>query len=250
MLIFIILHFVMYPSSNGYNSYMDRDEGSIGLLVKPPPVTKELLYVTIVLDVLAILFSLLVSLVFTLCIIATIIASHAYSYRGIRLKKYPVTGFLVVISFQGALTYFMVYNGAGVMSHPAVPALGMLISALLLGGFYPLTQIYQHEQDIRDNVRTISYQLGITGTFVFCLIMYLAAEALLFFYFRQSAISRFFLLQLFFLPIIVYFIQWWRNAARDRKYVDFHHAMRMNFIAACSTNMAFISMIVMNYMSL
>ena len=28
--IFIILHLLVYPSSNGYNSYMDRDVGSIG----------------------------------------------------------------------------------------------------------------------------------------------------------------------------------------------------------------------------
>ena len=32
LLIFIILHFIMYPASNGYNSYMDNDEESIGML--------------------------------------------------------------------------------------------------------------------------------------------------------------------------------------------------------------------------
>jgi 1,4-dihydroxy-2-naphthoate octaprenyltransferase len=30
VLIFFILHFLIYPASNGYNSYMDRDTESIG----------------------------------------------------------------------------------------------------------------------------------------------------------------------------------------------------------------------------
>ena len=35
LLIFLILHLLIYPSSNGFNSYMDRDEGSIGGLKSP-----------------------------------------------------------------------------------------------------------------------------------------------------------------------------------------------------------------------
>ena len=50
LLVFVILHLVMYPASNGYNSYMDRDEESIGMLEKPPGVTRQLYYVTLALD--------------------------------------------------------------------------------------------------------------------------------------------------------------------------------------------------------
>src|SRR5690606_10103933 len=99
-----------------------------------------------------------------LCIIANILAPRAYSYRGIRLKKYPVTGFLTVVIFQGAITYYMVFMGSGGMAWP-LPWPGMVISSLLFGGFYPLTQVYQHQQDLRDGVRTISYMLGVNGTF-------------------------------------------------------------------------------------
>ncbi|WP_223285001.1 hypothetical protein [Hymenobacter qilianensis] len=34
--VFVVLHVLAYPASNGYNSYYDRDEGSIGGLKKPP----------------------------------------------------------------------------------------------------------------------------------------------------------------------------------------------------------------------
>ena len=51
ILIFIILHFLIYPASNGYNSYMDRDTGSIGGLEKPPPPSRQLYLTTIFLDI-------------------------------------------------------------------------------------------------------------------------------------------------------------------------------------------------------
>ena len=54
----------------------------------------------------------------------------------------------------------------------AVPVLAMIASSLLIGGFYPLTQIYQHEEDYNDGVITISYLLGYKGTF-FLLALYM-----------------------------------------------------------------------------
>ena len=41
VMLFIALHFFIYPGSNIYNSYMDEDKGSIGGLKQPPPVTKN-----------------------------------------------------------------------------------------------------------------------------------------------------------------------------------------------------------------
>jgi 1,4-dihydroxy-2-naphthoate octaprenyltransferase len=75
LLVFIILHLIMYPASNGYNSYMDQDEDSIGMIEKPPKATKELFYLTLILDGLAITLSLLVNLPFALFIMANILAS-------------------------------------------------------------------------------------------------------------------------------------------------------------------------------
>ena len=40
-LIFFILHFLIYPASNGYNSYMDRDTKSIGGLGETPAAFKS-----------------------------------------------------------------------------------------------------------------------------------------------------------------------------------------------------------------
>jgi 1,4-dihydroxy-2-naphthoate octaprenyltransferase len=133
ILIFVILHFLIYPASNGYNSYMDRDTESIGGIEKPPPPSRQLYLLTIVLDIAAILLSALIHPLFPVFLLFYIGASKAYSYRGIRLKKFPVIGYLTVIIFQGALTFGLVYYGSNEDSTFFVPWQGMLICALLIG---------------------------------------------------------------------------------------------------------------------
>jgi len=52
--VFIIVHFFLYPASNGYNSFFDKDEKSIGGLKNPPPVNKGLYYLSLSFDVIAV----------------------------------------------------------------------------------------------------------------------------------------------------------------------------------------------------
>ena len=43
---FLIIHVLVYPASNGYNSYVDKDESPVGGLEKPPQPTKQLFWIT------------------------------------------------------------------------------------------------------------------------------------------------------------------------------------------------------------
>ena len=245
LLIFVILHFLIYPASNGYNSYMDQDTESIGGLEKPPPASRELYLVTIVLDITGILLSLLISPLFAFVMLFYIGASKAYSYRGIRLKRFPIIGYLVVIVFQGALTFWLIYYGSNDLHSTWVPWQGMVICALLIGGFYPLTQIYQHKQDLDDGVATISYKLGYTGTFVFCAIVYLAAWSFMAqFFIRQQQVYKLLSASIFFIPIIVYFIQWFVKVRKNSEAANFRNTMRMNWLAASCTNTSFFILLI------
>src|SRR5882672_2137549 len=57
--VFLILHFLLYPASNSYNSYFDKDEKSIGGLKNPPPVNKGLYWMSLSLDLLAIVIGVI-----------------------------------------------------------------------------------------------------------------------------------------------------------------------------------------------
>ena len=245
ILIFFILHMLVYPASNGYNSYMDRDEGSIGGIKDPLMPTRELFYVTVAMDVLAILLGITISLWFSLGIFIYILASRAYSYRGIRLKRFPVMGYLTVVIFQGAFTFWLVYHGSHFPTTFDVPLSGMLASSLLIGGFYPLTQVYQHEADARDGVKTISAWLGYRGTFVFTACVYTLAMAVLAYHFFSSLDwNKFFVLATCMLPILVYFFVWARKVWKDTAAADFTHTMRMNAVASVCSNSGFLILII------
>ena len=241
ILIFFILHFLIYPASNGYNCYMDRDTESIGGLEKPPPPSRQLFLITIVLDIMGLLLSFFISLYFFAGMILYVAASKAYSYRGIRLKKYPVIGYMIVIFFQGAATFWLVYHGSDVNETLNVPWQGMAICLLLIGGFYPLTQIYQHKQDVDDGVVSISYKLGYKGTFIFCAALYLLAFLLIaIWYIQRQQLQNLIMIQIFFIPVIVYFLWWFLQVNKNYSAANFKNTMRMNWLASACTNAAFI----------
>jgi 1,4-dihydroxy-2-naphthoate polyprenyltransferase len=224
---------------------MDRDTESIGGLEKPPPPSRQLFLITILLDTMAILLSILISPLFAGVAILYIGASKAYSYRGIRLKKFPIIGYLTVIIFQGALTFFLVYYGSNADTKTGAPWQGMIISALLIGGFYPLTQIYQHKQDLADGVETISYRLGYTGTFVFCAVVYALAWLFMIQYFiSMHEINKLLVISILFVPVIVYFTGWFLQVKQNKSAANFKNTMRMNWLASACTNAAFIILLI------
>lgn len=247
LIIFLILHLLVYPSSNGYNSYMDRDVESIGGLKQPMMPTKQLYIVTVFIDVVAVLASLLISTWFAGAILLYIVCSRLYSCRGIRLKQYPITGYLIVIINQGALTFFMVFHGASQIVTMDMPWEGLVTAAFLIGGFYPITQVYQHTTDANDEVETISMLLGKRGTFIFCAGMYAIALGILFYYYMHiKQMISFLVLQIFFIPILVFFIRWFLKVWRDEDQANFAYTMQMNWLASTCTSLAFITLIILH----
>lgn len=248
IIVFLILHLLVYSSSNGYNSYMDRDETPIGGLKNPLQPTRQLFYVTICMDVLAILFSYFISSYFALGILLYILASKAYSYRKIRLKKYPVIGFLTVFIFQGAVIFFITYHSV----HPEqifdVPVIPCITSSLLIGALYPLTQIYQHEEDKKDGVTTISYLLGKKLSFVFSMLLFLFATFLLFLRLKQhDQLNHFYLYLMLMLPVVLFFLYWMRRVWINDGEANFINSLRMNVIATVCTTVFFITLIILNH---
>jgi 1,4-dihydroxy-2-naphthoate octaprenyltransferase len=225
---------------------MDKDEDAIGGVESPMQPTRQLFLVTIVLDVLAIASAFYISTWFALSIIIYIICSRLYSYRRVRLKQYPVIGYAVVILNQGALTFFMIYHGASHNAATIIPMHGLLAASFLIGGFYPITQIYQHESDAKDGVQTISMMLGRKGTMVFCAIMYLIAFSILaHYYLVNDYVRSFIILQIFFIPVLVFFIRWATRIWKEESAADFKNTMRMNWLASTCTSLAFITLILL-----
>lgn len=237
VLILVILHLFIYPASNGYNSYFDKDEGPIGGLANPPAVDKSLFYVSLLFDLIGIILSLLISVEFALSVLIYGLISKAYSHPSIRLKKYPIMGLLSVGIFQGFFIYLAVTMAFLELKPMELieweylfPA---MISSVLLIGSYPMTQIYQHDEDSKRGDKTLSLMLGIQGTFIFTAIVFLGADILFGIYFYEiDKIEYFYYFQIFLIPVLSYFQVWMFKAWNDKSKVDHRRTMRLNKISS------------------
>jgi 1,4-dihydroxy-2-naphthoate octaprenyltransferase len=243
---FVIIHVFLYPASNGYNSYFDKDEKSIGGLKNPPPVTRGLYYLSLLFDATALVLGFLkISLLFAVLLLIYGLVSKAYSHPSIRLKKFPIGGLLTVSVFQGFFTFLMCYigiNDYGIEnlwnSRVMVPA---ILSSIILLGTYPMTQIYQHEEDAARGDKTVSLLLGIKGTFIFVLVVFTLATAgyVTYFYsFYSLWFGEIFLLSLF--PVVVFFLIWFFRVWNDPAKANFANTMWLNFLSAFCLNAFFI----------
>ena len=247
--VFLILHVLVYPASNGYNSYHDRDEGSIGGLRQPPKVTQELFHLVLFFDALALLLSFFVSPLFALAVALYLLVSKAYSNRDIRLKKYPVISTLVVTVFQGAFTFLMVQLGADLDWQQILQAPNSwfaLVSTLFLCGSYPLTQIYQHQEDAERGDKTLSLLLGIRGTFVFAgIALGLGATLLVGLYLALGQLQSILVFLVCTAPITYYFLSWVRRSWQNTGEVNFENTMRMNKISSLCISLAFFLILIL-----
>lgn len=243
--VFVILHFFLYPASNGFNSYFDKDEESIGGLERPPKVTRELYYVSLLLDLIALVAGFFIGMEFVIMLFLYGLVSKAYSHPSVRLKRYPFTGWFIAGLFQGFFTFLMVIVGiqgsslTEIFYSDKILFAGVL-STLLLWGSYPMTQVYQHSEDSKRGDITISLKLGVLGTFHFTAVVFVIANILfLVFYARYYSIIYVVLFQLFALPMLVYFVLWYLKVRNNRKAADFRNTMRLNMISSICLSLFF-----------
>lgn len=243
---FLIVHFLLYPASNGYNSYFDKDEKSIGGLKNPPPVNKGLYYLSILFDVAAIALALWkITIAFAVMLLIYGLVSKAYSHPIVRLKRYPYTSWFIAGLFQGAFTFIMCYMGVNkydfVQTLKPTVLIPALLSSVMLWGNYPMTQIYQHEEDAKRGDITLSLKLGIKGTFWFVLCIFNLSVVGFSLYFIKIFSSQYAVVFVVVLmPVVLFFMYWFYKVWHDQTKANYTHTMWLNFISATCLNAFFV----------
>jgi 4-hydroxybenzoate polyprenyltransferase len=142
------------------NSAYDRDEGDIAYLRRPPPPPPHLATFGFGLMVLGLLGSLLLPAGFRAVYAVCLGLSVLYSVPPFRLKAVPGMDWLINMWGFGTFTPYAGWAATGVpvdLSHGLV----LLAFCPLFAALYPLTQIYQFEEDARRGDRTLALILGI-----------------------------------------------------------------------------------------
>jgi 4-hydroxybenzoate polyprenyltransferase len=142
------------------NSAFDRDEGDVAYLRRPPPPPRHLAAFSIALmgvgQILAFLLAEPYPMLYAVCFVLSV----AYSVPPLRLKAVAGADWLINMWGFGTLTPAAGWAATGIAVDPA-RGLVLLAFCPLFAALYPLTQLYQVEEDTRRGDRTLACVLGI-----------------------------------------------------------------------------------------
>lgn len=224
-LVFVAFHVFLYGGATAFNSAYDRDRGPVGGLRHPPPVDPFLLPWSLAILGIGLLLSAVrprTSLLYFLVLLLAL----AYSHPAVRLKARPWASLVTIAVGQGVLPFF-----AGWVATPQpspdgnLAALGACSAAFVAIAFYPLTQLYQVEEDRQRGDTTIAVALGADLSFVLSSTLLVGAAALTFATVeRRFGIGEAVLVLAFYVGLLSA-VQWWRHQFR-------HWGVWQNFRAA------------------
>ena len=143
------------------NSAYDQDEGDVAYLRRPPPAPMHLGGFGFTLMAVGLVGAFQLPPAYGMAYSVCLGMSVLYSVPPIRLKAVPGADWAVNMLGFGTLTPLAGWAATGL---PITSTGGFILLAfgLLFAGLYPLTQIYQFEEDERRGDRTLARSLGVT----------------------------------------------------------------------------------------
>jgi 1,4-dihydroxy-2-naphthoate octaprenyltransferase len=232
-LVFLIFHVFFYGGATALNSYYDRDEGPVGGLWDPPAVTRDLWVFSVGIQLLGLAVLPFISLpLFVLALIMGIIGT-AYSHPAVRLKARPWASLLAVSIFQGmggTAAGWLLATGDARTLFSATALLGMLAAALIITGFYPLTQIYQRAQDRKAGVISFAVHMGARCFPIAIACMLVAAGLMGYLAWHAFGPWEAAAAALGALVLAAYIAVWWQRYDDDAVRMNYEWMMRLGYL--------------------
>jgi lycopene elongase/hydratase (dihydrobisanhydrobacterioruberin-forming) len=145
------------------NSAFDRDEGDIAYLRRPPPPPRGLALTSLGLMLAGQALAFTLPPAYRVAYAVCLVMSVLYSVPPARLKAVAGADWIINMLGFGTLTPYAGWAATGL---PLEPARGLVLVGFcpLFAALYPLTQIYQLEEDTRRGDRTLATVLGVRGS--------------------------------------------------------------------------------------
>jgi 4-hydroxybenzoate polyprenyltransferase len=142
------------------NSAFDRDEGDVAYLRRPPVPPRHLAAFSLGLMAVGQILAFRLPVPYPMAYAVCFVLSAAYSMPPLRLKAVAGADWIINMSGFGTLTPFAGWTATGL---PIDMARGLVLLAFcpLFAALYPLTQLYQLEEDTRRGDRTLACVLGV-----------------------------------------------------------------------------------------
>lgn len=174
LLHFFTVHVLLNGGVTAYNSYWDEDEGPIGGIEHPPEMKPWMHPASLLVQLAGLPIIWPEGPVFVALWLLTMGLSVAYSRKGPRWKGRPVLSLVCVGVGTGTNTFLLGYLAAGDAPLDLEIVIAAIGVATLLLSLYPVSQIFQIEEDRRAGDVTFAARFGLAGVRRFFLVAYAA----------------------------------------------------------------------------
>lgn len=172
LLQFFNVHLLLFGGATAYNSYWDKDEGPIGGLKNPPPMSRWMWMMSILMQAIGLLIAIPAGNAFVGIYVLSMLLFWLYSTPHARWKGEPIKSLVAIGISTGTNSFLMGYLSAGMhaLTIPVICAAAGV--ALVVLSLYPISQVYQLDDDMKRGDQTFAIKYGFTGVFNFFVVSF------------------------------------------------------------------------------
>lgn len=159
---FLNVHILLFGGATVFNSYWDEDKGPIGGLRNPPAMERWMRDASVIMQFAGFLWACSVSLMYGMIYATSSVLFWLYSTPLARWKGRPVLSMVAIGISTGTNSLFLGVFAAGGSWSGQILTAG-LGTALIILSLYPVSQIFQLNEDSQRNDRTFALHFGMRG---------------------------------------------------------------------------------------
>lgn len=164
---FLNVHLLLFGGATAYNSYWDKDEGPVGGLQNPPPMQRWMWPASLLWQFFGLVIALWVGFLYSTIYALSIFFFWLYSTPHFRWKGKPLRSLVAIGISTGCNSVLMGFLAAGnAWLAPVILTAASGVTLMVLS-LYPVSQIYQFDEDQKRGDQTFSMKFGFPGVIRF-----------------------------------------------------------------------------------
>lgn len=176
---FLNVHVLLFGGATAYNSFWDKDEGPIGGLKSPPPMTDWMWTASLVIQFIGLAWAFFIGLKYSVIYASSMLLFWLYSTPLARWKGDPLLSLVAIGVSTGTNSFLLGLLAAGQSELGFANGAVALGVAFILLSLYPASQIFQIEEDERRGDTTFAMKFGLRNVRIFFVVMYISGVLLI-----------------------------------------------------------------------
>ena len=229
---FLNVHVLLFGGATAYNSWWDKDEGPIGGLKSPPKMNKWMWPASLIVQFAGLFWALTIGWNFAIIYGISMLFFWLYSTPVARWKGKPILSIIAIGISTGTNSFLLGYLAAGGYPITLTEDLIAIGVAAIILSLYPVSQVYQTEEDLARQDRTFAVQFGLKGVQWFFAILFLTGALILavMLYIQNQLLGSVFGAVTFTAYLGLSFFVWKLKGNQS----EYNIVMRMKFLASFS----------------